>query len=47
MVSNIPNEYEFFLKKSLWSLDGTLNDIATPGQSKLGIDSNEEVPFIL
>ena len=43
MLSCIPVNYEWFLNRSIWPIDGTLTGITTLGQSGPGSNGNEGV----
>ena len=46
MVSSIPIEYEYFLNRSIWPVDGTLKGSTNPGEGEPTSKSNEGVLHI-
>ena len=43
MASHIPLQYEWFLNRPIWPINGTLTDPTTQGQSEPGSNGNERV----
>ena len=43
MTSSIHIKYEWFLNRSIWSLNGTLSDMTPLGQSGPGSNGNEGI----